>query len=249
MAVVERSVSTQADLAARVRSIEPADRIDGIVLVADHQTAGRGRLDRTWTTPARSALTLSVLLRPDGVDVARWPWLALLTGLVVAATLRDQAGVEALVKWPNDVLIGERKVAGILVERVETSGGAVAVVGIGVNVSLRADELPVPEATSLALESTTTTDRSVLLRALLRNLGRVYRDWVRHAGDPGGGLRASYVEACTTIGRRVRVELASSRSLTGRAVGLDRWGRLLVSVSGAEHAVAAGDVVHLRPAP
>ena len=122
-------------------------------MLAEHQTAGRGRLDRSWVTPPRSALTFSVLLRPT-VPAAAWPWLPLLTGHAVSTALRT-AGFDASVKWPNDVLLpvdGEdRKVAGILVERVETPTGPAAVVGIGINVGMTADELPVPEATSLAL--------------------------------------------------------------------------------------------------
>ena len=119
------------------------------MVVAEHQTAGRGRLDRSWETPPRAALTFSVLLRPS-VGPEQWPWLPLLTGYAVGTALRD-AGFDAGVKWPNDVLIGDLKVAGILVERVDTPTGPAAVLGVGLNVSTTAEELPVPTATSLAL--------------------------------------------------------------------------------------------------
>ncbi|MBA2774542.1 MAG: biotin--[acetyl-CoA-carboxylase] ligase [Nocardioidaceae bacterium] len=243
--VVDRSPSTNAELGVRARTSDD----DGVVLVAEHQTAGRGRLDRTWTTPARSGLTLSILVRPTAVEPVRWPWLPLMAGLVVAASLRDQAGVAAAVKWPNDVIVDDRKVAGILVERIDGAGRApAAVVGIGLNVSLREDELPVPTATSLVLEQATMTDRSQLARALLRNFDRLYVRWLGTGGDPGLGLQAAYVDACATIGRRVRVELVGGQVVTGHAVGVDPLGRLLVRTPQGEQTFGAGDVVHLRRA-
>ncbi len=243
--VVDQSPSTNAELGHRARNSDA----DGVVLVAEHQTAGRGRLDRTWTTPARSGLTLSVLVRPTAVEPGRWPWLPLMVGLVVAASLRDQAGVEAAVKWPNDVIVDDRKVAGILVERVEGAGRApAAVIGIGLNVSLHEHELPVPTATSLVLEQATMTDRSQLARALLRNFERVYGGWLRAGGDPAQGLQAAYVDACATIGRRVRVELVGGQVATGDAVAVDPLGRLLVRTAQGLQAFGAGDVVHLRRA-
>lgn len=243
--VVDESPSTNAVLVERARSTDD----DGVVLVAEHQTAGHGRLDRTWTTPARSGLTLSVLVRPTAVEPARWPWLPLMAGLVVAASLRDQAGVAAAVKWPNDVIVDDRKVAGILVERAEAAGRApAAVIGIGLNVSLREAELPVPTATSLVLEQATMTDRSQLARALLRTFDRLYAGWLRTGGDPAQGLRAAYVDACATIGRRVRVELVGGQEAIGDAVGVDPLGRLLVRTAQGQQALSAGDVVHLRAA-
>ena len=242
--VTESSPSTNAALADRARSGDD----DGVVLVAEHQTAGRGRLDRVWTAPPRSGLTWSVLLRPNGVEVARWPWLPLLTGLAVAATLRDRTGVDTRLKWPNDVVVDDRKLAGILVERVEATGRApAAVIGIGLNVSLRADELPVPGATSLSIEGATTTDRSMLLRALLRTLDRLYSGWLLDGGDPTGGLQAAYVDACASIGSDVRVDLPGGSSATGQAVGIDDLGRLLVRTQDGQRALSAGEVAHLRP--
>src|SRR5262249_35818911 len=147
------------------------------VLVAEHQTAGRGRLDRTWASPPRSGLTMSAAVRLDRVDGSRWPWIPLLAGLAVAAAVRSEAVLEATVKWPNDVVVGDRKLAGLLVERVESLTGPLAVIGIGLNVTLRAAELPVPTATSIALEGGSTTDRSVLARAVLRNLDNLLQRW------------------------------------------------------------------------
>jgi BirA family biotin operon repressor/biotin-[acetyl-CoA-carboxylase] ligase len=233
--VVEEAGSTNALVAERARSDGP----EGLVILAEHQTAGRGRLDRTWETPARSALTFSVLLRPV-VPAATWPWLPLLTGYEVSKALRA-AGFDATVKWPNDVLIGDRKVAGILVERVETASGPAAVVGIGLNVGMSADELPVPEATSLAVEGE-LPDRTELLGLLLDTLWEGYVAWQEGGEEATTHLAASYAAACSTIGRPVRVDLPSGGELTGTATGIDAAGRLLVDST----AVSAGDVVHVR---
>lgn len=217
------------------------------VLVTEHQTAGRGRLDRTWETPARAALTFSVLLRPE-VDPARWPWLPLLVGSAVRTALHGSAHAEPTLKWPNDVLIGDRKVAGILVERVESRSGSAAVIGIGLNVSTTADELPVPSATSLAIElgrSGEVPDRTDLLLALLSELDRVYRSWVTGSQEDVF-LKASYARHCSTLGQRVRVDLPGDEVLEGTARDLDDSGRLVVATSTGEVAVGAGDVVHVR---
>ena len=137
--VLDTTASTNAVASARARDGAP----HGLVVVAEHQTAGRGRLDRAWETPARSSLTFSVVLRPQ-VPAPEWPWLPLLAGHALVTALRE-IEVPAGLKWPNDVLIGERKVAGILLERVETGDGPAAVLGIGLNVSTTAEELPVPD--------------------------------------------------------------------------------------------------------
>lgn len=239
--VLDTADSTNAVLGARAREGAP----DGLVVVAEHQSAGRGRLDRTWQTPERSSLTFSVLLRPDA-PTRSWPWLPLLTGYAVDKALRA-AGFEAGVKWPNDVLIGERKVAGILVERVDTDAGPAAVVGIGLNVSTTAEELPVPTATSLAIEGGDDgPDRTDLLIAVLQTLREAFDAW-EAGGDLGGRrLAESYVNACVTIGQQVRVELPSGEALVGLASGVDPGGRLLVEAGGTTTAVAAGDVVHVR---
>jgi BirA family biotin operon repressor/biotin-[acetyl-CoA-carboxylase] ligase len=240
--VVAVAGSTNALVAERARAGGP----EGLVILAEHQTAGRGRLDRSWETPARSALTFSVLLRPT-VPAAWWPWLPLLTGHAVCTALRT-AGFDATVKWPNDVLLGERKVAGILVERVETPSGPAAVVGIGLNVGMTADELPVPEATSLAMEGE-APDRTQLLGLLLDTLWDSYVAW-QEGGDAGAArLAAAYAGSCATVGRDVSVALPSGETLTGRAVEIDPSGRLVVSSGdGARTAVGAGDVVHVRDA-
>jgi BirA family transcriptional regulator, biotin operon repressor / biotin---[acetyl-CoA-carboxylase] ligase len=240
--VHEVATSTNAVARERARAGSP----EGLVVVAEHQTAGRGRLDRTWVAPARSSAVFSMVLRP-AVPAADWPWLPLLTGYVVGKTLRA-AGYDAGVKWPNDVLVGDRKVAGILVERVETPDGAAAIVGVGLNVSLTRDELPVPTATSLLLEGGTEPDRTQVLVDLLVALREAYDAWTAGGADATTRLRSSYAAACVTVGRDVRVELPAGRVLTGRATGVDAGGRLVVTGPEGETVVGAGDVVHVRPA-
>jgi BirA family biotin operon repressor/biotin-[acetyl-CoA-carboxylase] ligase len=239
LAVVEKTGSTNADLAQAARD----GAGEGAVLIAESQFAGRGRLGRLWTAPPRSGLTFSVLLRPP-VAAARQGWLPLLVGLAGATAVRRVAEVEARLKWPNDLLVGRRKLAGILAERVNDA----VVVGMGLNVSLRPEELPVETATSLAIEGATSTDRDPLIRAVLREIERLYRDWVAADGDADAcGLRAAYLASSATVGMNVRVELPGDHALTGLATGVDGTGHLLVRAEGRDHALSAGDVVHVRP--
>ncbi|MFD6493657.1 biotin--[acetyl-CoA-carboxylase] ligase [Streptomyces sp. NPDC060188] len=244
--VVQRTGSTNTDLAGLVTK-ENVD--EGAVLVAEEQNAGRGRLDRRWTAPARSGLFFSVVLKPTGVPVERWGWLPLLTGVAVAAALARTAGVDTALKWPNDLLVTvdgeERKVGGILAER---AGADAVVVGIGINVTLRAEELPVPGAGSLALAGATTTDRDTVLRAVLRSLEEWYGRWRDVSGDPvASGLQEAYTAACATLGRAVRAELPGGRSIVGEAVAVDGDGRIVIATEdGVQEPVGAGDVVHLR---
>ncbi|RCG27862.1 biotin--[acetyl-CoA-carboxylase] ligase [Sphaerisporangium album] len=238
LSVVDRTGSTNADLAQAARD----GAREGAVLIAELQLAGRGRLGRVWTAPARSGLTFSVLLRPP-VPVARQGWVTLLVALAAASAVRRVAGVDVRLKWPNDLLAGERKLAGVLAERVDSA----VIVGMGLNVTVRSEELPVPTATSLSLENAECADRDPLIRAVLREIETHYREWVAAGGDPDAcGLRPAYVAMSATIGRDVRVELPGERILEGRATGVDASGHLLVTADGVERAVSVGDVVHVR---
>ncbi|MFJ8908712.1 biotin--[acetyl-CoA-carboxylase] ligase [Streptomyces sp. NPDC102351] len=244
--VVQRTGSTNSDLVARAA----AEKLEeGVVLVAEEQTAARGRLDRRWVAPARSGLFFSVLLRPREVRVERWGWLPLLTGVAVATGLARAAGVDTALKWPNDVLVTvrgeERKAGGIL---VEATGDGGVVVGVGVNVSLRADELPVATAGSLALAGAVSTDRDPLLRGMLRALEEWYGRWRGAGGDAGAcGLQEAYAAGCATLGRVVRAELPGDRALVGEAVAVDGDGRLVLATeAGVQEPVGAGDIIHLR---
>jgi BirA family biotin operon repressor/biotin-[acetyl-CoA-carboxylase] ligase len=242
--VVESTGSTNADLLTRALAGEP----EGAVLAAEGQRAGRGRMGRAWTAPPRAALTFSMLLKP-AVPPARRGWLPLLAGVAAAAAVTRVTGVETRLKWPNDLLAAEAKLAGILAE----AAGDAVVTGIGLNVSTEPPELPAPRpgalpATSLAAAGATALDRGEILLAILDGFERWYLAWQRAGGDPDrSGLRPEYSRLSATIGRTVRAELPGGQALSGPAVGVDSDGRLLVRVSsGSEVAVAAGDVVHLR---
>lgn len=244
--VVQRTGSTNTDLVALATEGKAEE---GAVLVAEEQTAGRGRLEREWTAPARSGLFFSVLLKPSDVGISRWGWLPLLTGVAVATGLARTAGVDTALKWPNDLLVTiggkERKAGGILAERAGTDG---VVVGVGINVTLREDELPVPQAGSLALAGAVSTDRDPLLRGMLRSLEDWYGRWRAAAGDPVvSGLQEAYAAGCATLGKVVRAELPGDRSITGEAVAIDGDGRLVLATGeGVQEPVGAGDIVHLR---
>ncbi|RPK92691.1 MULTISPECIES: biotin--[acetyl-CoA-carboxylase] ligase [Streptomyces] len=245
--VVESTGSTNTDLAEQARTGVAGE---GTVLVAEEQTAGRGRLERTWTAPPRSGLFFSVYLEPGDIPVERWGWVPLLAGVAAATGLAKSAGVDMSLKWPNDLLVSvegeERKTGGILGE----FAGDGIVVGLGVNVSLRADELPAPTAGSLALAGAVSTDRETLLRAVLRSLEDWYGRWRAAGGDAAAsGLQAAYAAGCATLDRTVRAELPGGASLVGEAVAIDGDGRLVLSTEdGLQQPVSAGDIVHLRGA-
>jgi BirA family transcriptional regulator, biotin operon repressor / biotin---[acetyl-CoA-carboxylase] ligase len=234
---VSTTGSTNADLAAAAR--EGAG--SGSVLVSDHQSAGRGRFARVWEAPPGASLAISVLLRPPAaVPAARWLWLPLLTGLAVADGIRAATGLSAELKWPNDVLIRGRKVCGILSERVDSDAGPAAIIGMGVNTTLSADERPVPTATSLALAGA-EVDAGAVAAAVLAALGGWYVRWLG-----GADLRDEYAVRCSSVGRTVRVQLSATESVVGEATGVDANGCLQVRVDGRVRSFAAGDVAHLR---
>ena len=246
VSVATRTGSTNADLAARARDGAP----EGLVLAAEEQTAGRGRMGRSWLSPPRAALTFSVLFRPVSVPPARRGWLPLLAGVATATAVRQVSGLDAQLKWPNDVLLGPGKLAGVLAEQ---SGDAV-VVGIGINVSTARDELPATgaaswPATSLLLEGSASLDRERLLGRILGEAERWYLAWrgTDPPGDPrASGLRAAYLSLCATVGRDVRVEFPAGTACHGTATGIDADGRLVVAAPDGQLTVGAGDVRHVR---
>ena len=248
--VVAETGSTNADLMAAALAGAP----EGTVLAAEYQNRGRGRQGRTWATPpAARALTFSVLLRPAAVPPGGRGWLPLLAGVATARALRAAAAVDAVLKWPNDVLAGGAKLAGILAEQA----GDAIVVGIGINVGAQAEDLPprgpgALPATSLAILSAAGPDsappagRTALLAAVLGELARWYRRWTAAGDADASGLREEYLRRCATIGARVAVELPGGARLSGTAAGIDPAGRLLVETAGELVPVSAGDVIHLR---
>ncbi|MGW3293937.1 biotin--[acetyl-CoA-carboxylase] ligase [Streptomyces xiamenensis] len=251
LTVVESTGSTNADLAAAAAS---GDAAPGTVRVAEEQVRGRGRLDRQWSAPARSGLFCSVLLAPGPeVPAERWGWLPLLAGVAAVTALTPVTEVATALKWPNDLLVPvdgeERKLGGILAERVTLADGTPAVVlGMGINVSLRAGELPVPTAGSLLLAGAASTDRDPLLRAVLRSLAEWYGRWTVAGGDASAaGLLPAYAACCATLGRSVRALLPGGAEVRGEAVAVDGTGRLVIAdTEGVQRPVDAADIVHLR---
>lgn len=241
--IVPSAPSTNALVADRARAGEP----EGLVLVTEHQTAGRGRMERSWDTPDKAALTLSVLWRPD-LAPERWPLLPLVAGVATVAAVTGAvagSGAEVALKWPNDLLVDGRKAAGILAERIETAEGPAAVIGIGINVLQTADELPADSATSLALVGA-PVDRTSLLVALVDRLWEECREWLVGSDE---ALLATYAGHCVTAHEQpVEVHLPGDVVLRGVGVGIGPSGVLRVRTSEGEHEVAAGDVVHVRPA-
>jgi BirA family biotin operon repressor/biotin-[acetyl-CoA-carboxylase] ligase len=237
--VVEEIGSTNAELA---RTAAEDDAPEGAVLVAEYQAAGRGRLDRVWTSPPRAGLTVSVLLRPD-VPAARRGWLPLLTGVALAESVAEVTGVLPSLKWPNDLLARDgRKLAGILAE----SSGTAVVVGVGLNVSTTADELP-DTGTSLARVTGATVDRAPVLLAFLRALELRYRRWTEVLGDPvSSGLANDYLAWSSTVGATVEVALPDGSSVTGIAEAVDWDGRLVLATADGRRELASGDVKHVR---
>jgi BirA family biotin operon repressor/biotin-[acetyl-CoA-carboxylase] ligase len=273
--VIAEIGSTNTELGERAGNGAP----HGAVLVAESQTAGRGRLGRGWIMPPRSGIAVSMLLRPGepGADIPpeAWGWLPLLVGTAARSALAELSGLDVLLKWPNDLILrevetegphtsfeppaapeggyGGRKLGGILAQRVDTG----VVIGLGVNVTTRQNELPAPQATSLALAGAAATDREPLLRAVLRRVDETYQAWKAAGGDAArSGLRDDYMSHCATIGRAVRVTLPGDETVSGTATGVDEHGALLLVTDAKGRpdpaapsvivTITAGDVIHVR---
>lgn len=266
---VPETGSTNADLVSALRQPDAEQTWQHLqVLGTDLQTAGKGRLDRGWQAPSRAALSFSMVLRPE-LPAHAYPWLTPLAALAICRIL-SRAGVHARIKWPNDVLAepaaafnldgagadrrsaGEpKKVCGILAQTVPTAGGVAVVLGVGLNVSQAAEELPVSTATSLYLAGSSCLDRSEILRSYLAEFTSLLAGFVSSGGDPDDGgpvsVRAQVTDAMSTIGASVRAELPGGETVVGTAARLDRDGSLVVRTSdGRERAISAADVVHLR---
>ncbi|HVV38062.1 MAG TPA: biotin--[acetyl-CoA-carboxylase] ligase [Acidimicrobiales bacterium] len=215
---------------------------EGLVAVAEEQTAGRGRLGRTWVAPRGASLLMSVLLRPTELPADRLHLATAAVAMAGADAVTLVAGVAPALKWPNDLLIGDRKLAGVLTEVEGVPPAAAVVVGIGINCTWP-DELP-PEVAGIAIAASHAAGRPVhtedVLDVLLDNLAtRLDDGWDAVAGE--------YRTRCSTIGLDVRVELADG-TVTGTATGVDDDGALVVSTDAGPRRVIAGDVMHLRPA-
>lgn len=261
--VVDEVPSTQSALVQAVQE-DPDAWPDMSVLAASHQTAGRGRAGREWITP-RGAITASIVLRPEKIDVMRWSWIPLLAGLAAVRAVRKVARLpEVGLKWPNDVVLEVpdaaeipgwgrwRKLGGVLTEIVpDPAGGRTplgAVVGVGINVAQTREELPVEWAESLATVGAPDVDPSVLLTSVLRSMTRRHILWGENEGSMhGSGLAALVRDACVTIGQEITVDLPSGEKLRGHAYGLDMAGHLVVRTdSGEIRTIFAGDIRNVR---
>lgn len=250
--VLATSPSTNTALLKAAAS-EPGEWPAFSGIVADHQTAGRGRAGRSWATPQGAALTVSFLLRPS-VSADALGWAPLVVGFATVRALRD-AGVGAYLKWPNDVVVEAgvkdipgwgrwRKTVGVLCEvvpgSVESPDGAAIVAGIGINVSQSPSELPVPHAASLATLGATGLDRVALLRSLAAHLRDAVAGW--EGESEHFSLRPDIEKVCASIGWDVEVDMPGGSLVVGRAVGLGASGGLLVQADAGVTEVLAGDV-------
>ena len=228
VSVVELTASTQSDLVAKVRQ---GIAIAGEVIAAEYQSSGRGRLTRSFDAPARTALLFSFYIQPNR-DRSDWGWIPLIAGVSVAQVLSDFG---AQVKWPNDILINEKKVSGLIAEATDDG----VVVGIGINVGMGNDELPVHTATSLLIEGARNMTRNDLLSKFLKNFEKNFFAWDQGSDE----ISSMYVALSATIGREVAVEYPDGRREIGSAVAISSGGELVLA-SGIH--VNAGDIVHLR---
>jgi len=244
--ILESCGSTNTELASRaVGSSEAWPEFS--VLVTGEQTAGRGRLGRSWVAPPGQAIATSVLLRPAALEADRMGWIPLIAGLAMARAVDGVlSGHEVGLKWPNDVQVDGLKVSGLLAELVD--GGAAVVMGAGVNLTISSADLPTETSTSLALNNPVVAKGELadaVLSGYLRELRSLYPPLVERGPD---AIAAQVAERCTTLGREVVVQLPDGARLLGTAVDLDETGRLRVrrTEDGGVVAVAAGDVTHLR---
>jgi BirA family transcriptional regulator, biotin operon repressor / biotin---[acetyl-CoA-carboxylase] ligase len=229
VSVVDLTTSTQEDLAEKIATGEAHS---GDVIVANFQSAGRGRLDRTFSAPASTALLFSLYITPKRA-LEQWGFIPLLVGSSVAQTLNG-LGASVSIKWPNDLLINQKKIGGII-STIHNEG---VIVGIGINVAMRAEELPVSTATSLGLEGVPELDRNNLLSKILNGLASDFTQW-----DQGESLTDQYYAISATIGSHVRMELPGGQIILSKAISIDERGQLHLEDG---QIVSVGDVIHLR---
>ncbi|MGL3149804.1 biotin--[acetyl-CoA-carboxylase] ligase [Microbacterium sp. A82] len=238
--MLEQSASTNHDM--REHASEASGWPHLSVLLTMNQTAGRGRLDRTWIAPPNAALAISVLLRDLPVSAETLGWIPLAAGVAMADAVTAQLATHTVgVKWPNDVLVEGQKICGILAE----STGTAVIVGAGINTRMTAEQLPVPTATSFAVLGA-SVDEDLLAADFVRHLGELLRALVAADDAELSGLHKAATERCLTIGRAVDVLLPGGDVLQGKATRLASDGRLVIVADGVEHLIAAGDVVHAR---
>lgn len=232
----ESTGSTNTDLVELAKQGAPA----WTVILAEQQTAGKGRMGRSFASPLHAQLTLSLLIRPPASSVERIGTMNLATGTGILDALGKESGVR--LKWPNDLIIGNRKLCGMLAEAVDLGENPAVVIGFGLNTALTKEELPVPHATSLLLEDI-PFDRNQLTIDVLRGVQHRLEQWQNN--DPA--FMEEYRRLCVTIGQDVRVILPGDKELLGKATAVLNDGRIVVvDENSQEHVFAVGDVEHLR---
>ena len=225
--------STNTEL-ARMASEGAAE---GLAILADEQTAGRGRLQRAWSSPKGAGLYFSILLRPR-IPVDQWPLITFMAALAVGDALQEAAGLRTDIKWPNDLLSGERKICGILAEAIETPAGRAVIVGIGINLTLSA----FPAATSVSEATGSQPDREAILAALLRAMSR----WYSLLGEGERIVAAWSSRSSYATGKVVQVSNGNEQ-WQGTTCGVERDGALrLRTLNGEIKLIRAGDVNSLR---
>jgi BirA family biotin operon repressor/biotin-[acetyl-CoA-carboxylase] ligase len=238
---LEQTGSTNRDLLAKAEGLP-----EFYVLATDFQTAGKGRMDRSWEANPGSSVMASVLLRPSFTESSGIGWLSLMTALAISQAI-SALGQEAKIKWPNDVLIQDKKVSGILAEAATDL--SCVVIGFGINVNQLATELPVETATSLLVETGGSIDRDQLLAAVIQNLKKLYFELSVSGGDAqDSGLREAILSLSATVGQQVSVEFPNGKKTFGLAKQIDSTGRLVLETTSETLTVSAGDVLHLRKA-
>lgn len=231
VSVVEVTGSTQDDL-FKLASSNTA--IPKTILASEYQTSGRGRLDRSFEAPSHSALTFSIYIEPK-VEKEEWSFLTLLAGLSLHEALHTlDPQVEIGIKWPNDLLINEKKFVGMIAQA--TNKGVV--IGIGINVGMTQEELPVENATSLSIEGFAQLDRNLILAAFINHFEINLEMW-----ENDQSFLAQYRSASVTLGREVEITLPGGEKVSSRASDISNAGALILD-NGSE--VTVGDVVHLR---
>lgn len=229
VSVFQSVASTQTEIMAK-QNLRHGD-----VCAAEHQSAGKGRLDRSFEAKESSALLFSLYLEPKREKIY-WSSIPLLVGLSLVTALSDlDEKVNTTLKWPNDLLIGEKKAGGILVE-VRGNG---LIIGIGLNVEMDISDLPVAKATSLALEKYQELDRNKILPTILNNLANTMELWESGSSIP----IESYRQICSTLDKEIEVQLPAGEFIQSRAIGVSEVGELLLA-NGSR--INIGDVIHLR---
>jgi BirA family transcriptional regulator, biotin operon repressor / biotin---[acetyl-CoA-carboxylase] ligase len=236
---LEQTGSSNQDLLEKANTLP-----EFYVLATDFQTAGRGRMQRSWEAAAGSSIMASILLRPRFSNPSGIGWLSLMAALAIGRSL-ESTGVDCSIKWPNDVLISDKKVSGILAEA--SSNLDEVVIGFGINVFQAKNELPFDQATSLAIETNVAVSRDQLLASVIQNIKDLYQQLSAFDGDAeGSGLRTQLIKASATIGNQVSVQLPGEKKIIGFAKDIDSAGRLVLVSNDQTLTVSAGDVIHLR---